>query len=411
MSSIRLSHPTGIINADLSITGSKSESNRLLVLKQLYFPELEIEGLSESNDTMLMQTALNADGENRNVGDAGTVMRFLSAFFAVKEEGTDTIVLSGTDRMHQRPIGVLVEALKKIGADIEYLGEEGYPPLKINPKQLEGGEVEIDASISSQFISALMMIGPSMKKGLTLKLSGNSVSLPYLKITESLMNQLGLKVNISNFKIRMEPFQNTAPTSIRVEPDWSSASYWYLMATLSKEANIFLQGYRKDSIQGDAFVAQLFESFGVETQYEEKGVRILQKELLVLDAFTIDLVETPDLAQTLVVALAALNIPSKIRGLQTLRIKETDRLLALKTELEKTGAVIEIGADYLRVISGVKSAEGIVFDTWDDHRMAMALSPLALLGEISIKEGKVVRKSYPEFWKDLIQVDFSAEFE
>lgn len=383
--------------------GSKSESNRLLILKHLYFPDLEIQNLSDSRDTDLMLRNLKERGNFYNVGDAGTVMRFITACLAVKPH--QEFVVQGSERMHQRPVGILVDALRTLGADIEYLGKEAYPPLKIHGKKLAGGEISMDASVSSQFITALMLIAPGFEHGLRINLKGLSVSAPYIYLTANLMRRLGFKLRVNGDAVEVDPFVPEAPAGFAVEPDWSAASYWFLISLLAEKSEIYLPGFRQYSLQGDAFVSGLFEPLGVESYFIGSGFR-LHKTKLAQQQFSINLIHNPDLAQTMAVAFAAKNIPAKITGLQTLRIKETDRLEALKKELEKTGARLETGEDYLEVKEGIQNLKAVSFETYDDHRMAMALSPLALLGDIEIRNPGVVVKSYQSFWHDLEKVGF-----
>ncbi|MGB0178094.1 MAG: 3-phosphoshikimate 1-carboxyvinyltransferase, partial [Owenweeksia sp.] len=339
-----------------------------------------------------------------DVGDAGTTMRFLTAFCSI-QDGRETL-LSGSKRMHERPIGVLVEALRKLGADITYQGEKGFPPLLIKGVALPGGTVDLDSTVSSQFISALMMIGPAMPQGLTLKMTGFSVSAPYIYLTANLMRRMGFRVRVKGETVEIENYIPKSPAEFYVEPDWSSASYWFLIGLLAKRAEIYLPGFRQHSLQGDAFVSGLFMPLGLESHYIGSGFRLRKGAPDRQGTYQLSLIHNPDLAQTLAVAFAALNIPVSIKGLQTLRIKETDRLSALRTELEKTGAEVETGDDYLTIHRGIQSLEGVVFETWDDHRMAMAFAPLALLNPIRIKGPDVVAKSYASFWSDLEKVGF-----
>src|SRR5690606_10461484 len=313
--------------------------------------------------------------------------------------------LFGSERMHQRPSGILVEALRQLGAKITYLKNDGYPPLKIEGDELAGGDLEIDGPVSSQFISALMMIGPGMRQGLQLKLKGFSVSAPYIYLTANIMRRLGFEVKLEGGNISI-PHQKVKGTPrMIVEPDWSAASYWYAIALLANKAEIYLPGFRQHSLQGDAFVSGLFEPLGIQSLFIGSGFRLKKGEVK-QQKFAINLIHNPDLAQTMAVVFAAKNLPAKITGLQTLRIKETDRLQALKTELEKTGAEIEIGDDFLEVKKGVQTLEGVTFDTYEDHRMAMAFAPLALLAPVTINNPEVVAKSYQSFWEDLKNVGF-----
>lgn len=399
----RISHPDRRLVGRIGIPGSKSESNRLLVLNHLFFPQLRIQGLSDSEDTRRMQSCLADRGNFIHVADAGTVMRFLTAYFAIRD-GREH-VLMGSRRMHERPVGNLVEALQSMGADIRYLEKEGYPPLKIFGRRIVGGEVSLDAGISSQFISALMMIGPALKEGLKINLKGLSVSAPYIYMTANLMRRLGFVVRVSDSMVEVLPEVPDAPKEFHVEPDWSAASYWYLLVLLAEKAEIYLPGFNQHSLQGDAMVGGLFESLGVNSHFIGSGFR-LQKSDSIDKTARINLLHNPDLAQTMAVAYAALNMEAEIYGLQSLRIKETDRLLALQQELAKTGAQIEIGGDYLKVKSGIRKVSGVEFETYGDHRMAMALAPLSLLGEVVINDPGVVGKSYRSFWGDLQKVGF-----
>lgn len=386
--------------------GSKSEANRLLILKQLYFPELEIKGLSSSRDTQVLGHILQEYGQSKvlNAKDAGTAMRFAAAFLVIQQGEWQ---LDGSERMRERPIGILVDSLRQLGADIAYLGKNGYPPLYIKGNELLGGEIQVDGSQSSQFISALMMIGPALKNGLKIHIPGFSVSTPYIYLTANIMRRLGLRVTVLGEEIII-PAKDSglqAPTSFSIEPDWSAASYWYLIALLADKAEIYLPGFHQYSLQGDSFVANLFAPLGIDSHFIGAGFRLKRREPH-QNEFDINLVHNPDLAQTMAVAFAAKGFKARIKGLQTLRIKETDRLQALKTELEKTGAEIEIGDDFLKVNRGVQNVRGVSFNTYNDHRMAMALAPLALLGEIEIENPQTVQKSYGSFWEDLEKVKF-----
>lgn len=403
---MKLSHPTSHVIGKIEVPGSKSESNRLLLLKHLYFPNLDIGKISDSRDTSFMQAGLQSKGSAIDVGDAGTAMRFITAYNATK--AGQTVTISGSDRMHQRPIGILVDALNLLGARITYLDKEGYPPLQITGQNLKGGILEIDGSVSSQFISALMMIGPCMKKGIHLKLKGFSVSTPYIYLSANLMRKFGFEVRLEGGDIIIPHKKVEQVPAFVVEPDWSAASYWYAIALLAEKAEIYLPGFRQHSLQGDAFVSGLFEPLGIQSLFIGSGFRLKKGEAK-QQKFVINLIHNPDLAQTMAVVFAAKNLPAKITGLQTLRIKETDRLQALKTELEKTGAEIEIGDDFLEVKKGIQNLEGVVFDTYEDHRMAMAFAPLALLAPIAINDPGVVAKSYQSFWEDLGRVGFKVK--
>lgn len=404
----KLSHPTGRILGKIAIPGSKSEANRLLILRHLYAPGAQLSYLSTSSDTAVLREALGMMETEAvlNAGEAGTAYRFLTALLAITPGSWR---LAGSARMEERPIAPLVEALRALGASIRYLGKEGYPPLAIEGAQLQGGRVEVDGRLSSQYISALMMIGPSLPAGLSLHIPGFSVSTPYIYLTAHLMRRLGLTVHITGYQIEIpaRPAAWDPPDQYVVEPDWSAASYWFAMACLASRAELFLPGFRQHSLQGDSFVANLFAPLGVEAHFIGAGFR-LRPGGSPHPPREINLVHNPDLAQTLAVVYAARQWPVTIKGLQTLRHKETDRLAALRNELEKTGAQVEIGEDYLRLRRGCQSVAGCRFQTYGDHRMAMALAPLALLGPIEIENPEVVGKSYGRFWDDLRQVRFEV---
>lgn len=408
MSSICVSHPTAKLIGRINITGSKSESNRALLLKALFLPTMNIQNLSESKDTQVLQTALRAQTKEVNIGDAGTAMRFLTAYYAA-QEGKE-VVLTGSTRMQQRPIGLLVEALRNLGANIVYLEREGFPPLQISGTTLTGTEIEISGNVSSQFITALMLIAPVLKTGLTIKIKGFSVSTPYIYLTASLMNRLGFSIQVKGEHIYIQPVNHASlKQHLRIEPDWSSASYWFSMALLAKQAEVFLPYFREISMQGDAAVKGLFEPLGVEAIYLGNGYRLKKIAAKNHKTIKLNLLHTPDLAQTLAVALSAVGQKATLNGLQTLTIKETDRLLALKTELEKFGAKIEISQNSLHIYEGIKPNKNGQIGTWGDHRMAMAFAPLALLNPVIIEAPEVVQKSYPGFWEDLKKIGFTLD--
>lgn len=407
MSKLRISHPTGILRGRLELPGSKSESNRLLILQALYAPELVLNGLSESNDTQVLVAALSdyKSQTKLNIGDAGTAMRFLTAFLSSQK---GTWELDGSKRMRERPIGVLVEAFRHLGAQIEYLNQEGFPPLLIKGSQLSGGLLNIDAGISSQFLSALMMIAPGMEQGLELRWKGAAVSTPYLYLTANLMRRMGFKVFFLANEIRI-PAQNLAEPapSQNVEPDWSAASYWFAAAALAQEAEIYLPGFKEYSLQGDSIVAQHMGPLGLEQIFIGGGIRI-RKAAPFAPRAEINLLNCPDLAQSIVPAYAASGLRSKFHGLQTLRIKETDRLLALKQELSKFSTDLEIDEDSLTLGSGYRPTD-VEIETYGDHRMAMGFMPLALQASLLIHQPEVVAKSYPSFWEDCKKMGFRLE--
>ncbi len=385
------------ISGSVQLPASKSISNRLLILQALY-GGFAIENLSEAEDTMLLKKALSGNDETIDVGAAGTAMRFLLAYYVTKGE---TKILTGSERMKERPIGSLVDALRKLGADINYLENDGYPPARINAAKLSGSKVSIPGNTSSQYISALLMIGPSLPYGLKVEITNGLVSEPYLEMTISLMKGLGFKVNrTSNSTIQVNSERKASPPIQIVEPDWSAASYWYAIAALSDNSDIFLHGLKLSSIQGDTIVHHWMKSLGVETIEEADGL-LLKKKSIEKKPSNLDFLANPDLAQTIIVLCAALDIEATFTGLQTLRIKETDRIAALKIELKKFGKeLVNEGETYS--LSGKFQPSVQTIKTYQDHRMAMAFAPLALLcGEIKIEDAEVVNKSYPNFWEEL----------
>ncbi|MGB1232111.1 MAG: 3-phosphoshikimate 1-carboxyvinyltransferase [Winogradskyella sp.] len=394
-------------NAVINITGSKSESNRLLLLKALY-PQVSVKNLSISDDTELMQNALQSKEAIIDINHAGTAMRFLTAYFAVKD-GRE-VSLTGSSRMKQRPIQLLVEALKTLGADIEYLENKGFPPLKIVGKTLTENQIELEASISSQYISALLLIGSKLKNGITLTLKGKITSMPYINMTLSLLNKVGVKTHFFGNTIEVKPIaKHPKPITITVESDWSSASYFYSIVALSGlGTTVQLASFTEHSLQGDAVSVDIYKQFGVETTFSKNTVT-LQKIKTVNPQISInlDLSNMPDIAQTIAVTAFGLGLNCYLTGLHTLKIKETDRLQALKTELEKLGATVTITSNslYLKACNAIKSK--ITIATYHDHRMAMAFAPLALKVPILIKDAEVVSKSYPQFWEDFKHLGFS----
>lgn len=388
-------------NIKLSIGGSKSKSNRLLIL-QAQFPNIEIENLSESDDTKVLQKGLKIEKGVVDVHHAGTAMRFLTAYFAAKE-GTE-ITITGSQRMQERPIGILVDALKSLGADISYLKKEGFPPLQIKGKKLQQGTVKVKANVSSQYISALMLVAPILPHGLQIFLEGNPTSVSYIQMTRSLLEQIGIQTRFTNNEIAIPSTEKIKNTTLNVESDWSSASYFYSLTALSENCEMQLGNFFKESYQGDIELVKIFESLGVDTFfYESEKTISLSKKLnfQIPDSLQLDLSETPDLAQTIAVCCFGLGISCKLTGLHTLKIKETDRLSALKNELQKLGATILVTDDslYLEKRENIKS--NVCVETYQDHRMAMAFAPLSLVMDLTINEAEVVSKSYPGFWEDL----------
>ncbi len=395
------------LKANIQITGSKSETNRLLLLQAL-FANLKIENLSNSDDARVMQQGLGISEGVVDIHHAGTAMRFLTSYFACSE-GKD-IVLTGSGRMKERPIQVLVEALKSLGADISYLENEGYPPLKIVGKQLKKNQVSLPANISSQYISSLLLIAPSLKNGLTLTLIGKITSVPYIKMSLALLNAIGVATAFEGNTIKVYPKEQIKDQISVVESDWSAASYFYSLVALSEiGSEIVLSAYKKNSLQGDSVLASIYQEFGVETSFLDNSI-ILKKcakpnpeTLASNDGVRLDfeLSNAPDIAQTIAVTCFGLGLACHLTGLHTLPIKETDRLAAMKTELEKVGAVVSITKDSLTLEQHKMIIEDQVIDTYNDHRMAMAFAPLALKTSLFINDAGVVSKSYPDFWKDM----------
>ncbi|HIP47642.1 MAG TPA: 3-phosphoshikimate 1-carboxyvinyltransferase [Lutibacter sp.] len=387
------------------LPGSKSESNRLLILQKL-FPFIQIENLSNADDTSVLLKALNSEDRVIDIGHAGTAMRFLTAFFAVQEGKTTQ--LTGSKRMQERPIKVLVDALVELGAEIQYLKKDGFPPIEIKGKKLTKSKIRVNGNISSQYISALLLVAPSLSSGLEIELLGNITSIPYIKMTLSLLNKLGVKTSFKDKFIVVEPIQNLEfkTQNFRIEPDWSSASYYYSLAALQPNTKIELVGFKKNSLQGDSILPDIYEKLGIKTTFTNNGL-FLESTNTTLNnnPLTFNLIQTPDLAQTIAVTCLGLGIECHLMGLHTLKIKETDRLQALKNELEKLGASVKITNDSLFLKSNFlpfeKDGSGtFLIKTYDDHRMAMAFAPLSVLQAISIENATVVSKSYPNFWED-----------
>jgi len=403
------------LTGELTLAGSKSIANRALVIRALCGEDFPIAHLANAKDTQLLQDLLESDAEIRDAGAAGTTFRFLTAYLALLP---GTQVLTGTDRMKQRPIGLLVEALRKHGARIHYLENKGYPPLRIGPPQIPGktNRISIPAGTSSQYISALLLIAPTMPRGLELTLKGKVVSRPYINMTLALMAYFGVRHEWRGEVITVAP-QAYRARPFTVEADWSAASYYYAMAALADEVELTLNGLYEDSIQGDAVLPKMMRSFGVVTEYDKTGIRLRREGRAEKQVFEWDFLTCPDLAQTLAVTCAGLGVEGRFTGLETLRIKETDRIAALQRELAKVNASIDemptAGAPrpdrtYFRVSGQALVRECPSFATYEDHRMAMAMAPLALLGDIAIQEPEVVVKSYPDFWKDLEKVGFEV---
>lgn len=388
----------------IQISGSKSETNRLLLLQAL--SPLQIENASNSDDSAVMKQALHPPQNTVNIDHAGTAMRFLTAYFATKN-GSKTL-LTGSTRMKERPIGVLVDALRGLGADIQYTENEGFPPLKIKGKILHGGEVGVPANISSQYLSALILVGWKFRNGLRINLLGECTSRPYLLMTLALLKELGAEVSFENNIIEVRHAQGLANKTLWVESDWSSASYFYSMLAMSEiGTNIQLSTFKKESLQGDRILASIYEKFGVKTYFSENYITLTKENQPEVQNLHLNLSSAPDIAQTLAVTCLGLGIDCHLTGLHTLKIKETDRLSALKTELEKLGANVCISDQEIEVTPHTIK-QNIAISTYQDHRMALAFAPLCLKTSLIIKQAEVVSKSYPNFWEDLrtLNIDY-----
>lgn len=396
----------GKIKASIHISGSKSESNRALILQRI-LPYFDIENLSDAEDTHLLQAALNSVASTLNIHHAGTAMRFLTAFFAILPNSNK--LLTGSERMLQRPIGKLVTVLQQLGADITYEGKIGFPPIRIKGKKILAHEVEIDPSQSSQFITAMMLVAPALTNGLQIKLTQNPTSAPYIKMTQSLLEQLQVKTNFSQNLISILPFSKKTdnyPQKITIESDWSSASYYYSLLALAQiGSEITLSTFKKISLQGDSIVAKIYESFGVTTTFNYHSINVKKtKETSNIKLFKYNFTDCPDLAQTVAITCLGLGIEAHFTGLHTLKVKETDRIVALKNEIKKFGAKVTITDNSLQFIPPHQLQSNISITTYNDHRMAMAFAPLCVKTNVMIEHPKVVSKSYPKFWEDFEKV-------
>jgi len=404
MMQIKVTAPAKI-HTTIQLPSSKSISNRALIINALGNGTHHPENLSDCDDTRVMIRALNDDKETIDIMAAGTAMRFLTAYLSVTP---GTRIITGTERMQQRPIQVLVNALRELGADIEYVANDGFPPLRITGRELRKDTISLPGNVSSQYISALLMIAPVLTNGLTIRLTGDIISRPYINLTLQLMNDFGVRAEwTDDHRLKVEP-QAYHSTPFYVESDWSAVSYWYQIVALSKEAEVTLPGLFKDSYQGDSQVAGIFRSLGVETIYKDKTV-ILKKNGKSVERLDYDFINQPDLAQTFVVTCALLNIPFRFSGLQSLKIKETDRMAALITEMRKLGYILHETDGSVLSWEGERctTEEHPAIDTYEDHRMAMAFAPTCLaLPEILINNPQVVSKSYPRYWEDLRQAGF-----
>ena len=412
------------VSGTVHLTGSKSECNRALIIEALSGGKVKVENISDAADTVTLLEVLSQKSEVRsresdselktqdlrlvNIGPAGTAMRFLTAYFSFQDE---EVILTGSERMKQRPIGILVNALREVGAHIEYTENEGFPPLRIKGGlgQQQKDKISIQGDISSQYITALLLISARLPLGLTLQIEGELTSKPYVEMTLAMLQQVGIQHQWEDNSIHI-PHQDFRETSLHVEPDWSAASYWYAIAALADEAELFLPGLTSYSLQGDSVITEIMANFGITSQFKDGGV-YLKKEAKPLVRKIFDLKSCPDLAQTIIVVCAALGHDATFTGLETLKIKETDRVLALQTELAKIGVKLtEKGQVYKLDCSGKFIPKKVFIHTYDDHRMAMAFAPLALIiPEVEVEDYMVVEKSYPAFWQDLKNVGFEVK--
>ena len=410
---LALTAPENILNSTIKLTGSKSINNRLLILNEVLNLTLNFQNKSTSEDTALLQDALlsikNKTNATIDVHHAGTDMRFLTAYLSTKK---GEWVLTGSSRMKERPIGDLVKALQSLGAQITFLETENYPPLKISGKQLQGGKIEIDGSVSSQFISALLLVAPTFENGLDLTLKNDIVSWPYIQMTLDTLSEFGVKVstNLNIIKVSKSLIINPKSLVVEVESDWSSASYWYSIVALSNNSEIRLTGLKNKSSQADSVLQEIYKQFGVTSRFVESEL-VLSKNGNVVNSFEYDFTNCPDIAQTIAVTCFGLGIKAKLTGLKTLKLKESDRIVALKTELEKFGAAVDITDNSILIheTSNKKQEISPITNTYNDHRMAMSFAPLSMVfKQIKIQNPEVVSKSYPQFWEDLKSVGFSV---
>lgn len=396
------------LKSSIKITGSKSETNRLLLLKAFY-PNLIIENISNSDDAEVMEKGLKVEKGVVDIHHAGTAMRFLTAFFAT-QEGRE-VTLTGSKRMTERPVLILVDALKQLGANITYETNEGYPPLHIKGKELTENKVSLAANVSSQYISALLLAAPKLRNGLELILEGKITSVPYIKMTLALLNEIGIETSFKGNIIKVMPKESVESKTLVVESDWSSASYFYSIVALCEVGTeITLSYYKDNSLQGDSALAKIYKSFGVKTSFKDNSVTLKNLSDKNIDNYVeFDLSNSPDIAQTIAVTCFGMGLGCHLTGLHTLKIKETDRLEALKAELSKLGADIRVTDKELFLKPSGVIEKNIAIETYHDHRMAMAFAPLALKVPIVINEAEVVSKSYPDFWSDLRKLLFDIK--
>ena len=402
-----INHNNNSFSNSFEISGSKSESNRLLILNSIY-GNLKIDNLSNSDDTVILDKYITNLESHIDVHHAGTAMRFLTALLAIK--ANKKFVITGSKRMKERPIKILVQALNKLGANISYFDKKGFPPLIIKGQEIFGGEISLSSNISSQYISALMLIAPILKNGLLINLEGKITSKPYLEMTLAILKKIGINCYFKNNIISIEHCSKINNSAISIESDWSSVSYFYSIVALSNAAELNIGTFYKSSIQGDVKLYEIYAKLGVETKFIKSSSRILIKKIndfIKPDHIDLDLTENPDIAQTIAVTCFGLGISCDLFGLHTLKIKETDRLEALKIELSKLGANVKVTNNSFHLAPTFSINNGISIETYNDHRMAMAFAPLALMTPIIINNPDVVTKSYKDFWKDLKSLNFN----
>lgn len=397
-----------------NLPASKSESNRLLIIRALAEGWITLRNLSDAEDTQILDKLLRSSWTTLDAGHGGTTFRFMTAFMAIRS-GRE-VVLTGSERMKERPVGGLVEALCSLGASIAYLEKDGYPPLRIEGRPMQGGTVTMDGSVSSQYITAVLLIAPFMRDGLTLHLKGEQVSRPYVKMTLRIMRHFGVELEEGEEEVRVWPGPYKGGSTYRIEADWTAASYWFEVAALAKGSKIRLDGLSSASVQGDAAISRIFEEFGLQVEDTERGIELMSKGLKnPRSGLWVDCSDHPDLAQTLACSAAGIGLDLRLEGLRTLRIKESDRIRALSLELGRLGVDVREAEEALEVRGkrGFRSpSEEIAtpVNTYNDHRMAMAFAPLAIpAGRIGIADPDVVRKSYPGFWEELRRMGFTVQ--
>ena len=395
--------------SSIKISGSKSESNRVLILNSI-FKNIKISNLSDSDDTVVLKNALENLHKTIDIHHAGTAMRFLTAYLSTLDGGK--FILTGSKRMKERPIGILVDALKNLGFNINYLKKKGYPPLEINGTKSEKSIIKLKSDISSQFISALILIGPTFKNGLTIELDGEIISKPYINLTLNVLKRMGIGYSFRKNIIKIDNVKEINPIKYLIESDWSSSSYFYSIVAIDKKINIKLSNFFKESFQGDSFIEKIFIKLGVKTEFLNQTEILLSpiNDFKKPSSLSFNLIDNPDLAQTVAVTCLALKIQVKITGLQTLKIKETDRILALHNELSKLGAKIIFDDASIEIIPPVNFNKNIEIFTYDDHRMALSFAPLGLITPLIINDPDVVTKSFRSYWNDLLQLNFNLKF-